>query len=100
MAWDEYEGMNNVLAHVEALGRLSMSPEDLTTTNGAGGRFRPVTKRKKRLLSSQLNCAKAAHRCLTQSDASFNSSPYLPENRGLLLKGDLLMYELCMYVCM
>ena len=73
--------MKSVLAHVDAFGRVSGSAEAFTTTNGAGGRLRPVTKRRKRLFSSHVNSAKVAHSCRTLPDDSVSSSPYLPRSQ-------------------
>lgn len=55
IAEEEYSGRNRVLAQVEAWGRLSFSPPALATVKGAGGLLRPVTKRRNRLRSSEVN---------------------------------------------
>ncbi|KAK2558279.1 hypothetical protein P5673_019401 [Acropora cervicornis] len=52
---DEYSGRNKVLAHVEACGRPSLSLPALATVKGAGGRLRPVTNRRNRLRSIEVN---------------------------------------------
>ena len=68
-----------MLAQVEAWGRLSLSPPALATVKGAGGLLRPVTKRRNRLRSSEVNWVRTARRCFTDSEDSVKSSPYLPK---------------------
>lgn len=68
---------------MDAWGRLSLSPPALATVKGAGGLLRPVTKRRNRLLSSDVNWVKTVQRCFADSDDSFKSSPYLPTKKNV-----------------